>query len=274
MIMYGMGASSLASSINGTVKEAEKIIKDFYDGFPKVKEWIDYTHTSAAELGYVEDFWGRRRRLPDILLPPYQVYPEGTNGVVVDFNPIFGCHGLNASPVNPKIQMYVDKLLAADGKKAVAKIKKEAQLDGLEVKDNTYWISQAERQCVNARIQGSAASMSKKAMIKVHTDEELNRLGFRLMIAIHDELIGECPAENAEAVADRLTYVMRTCALPEVNVPFKCDPTIEPVWYYSDYSAKLQAQYDEIKGDNEKFEKFIEEHSECTREQIYKILGV
>ena len=272
--MYGMGASSLAGSINGTIKEAEKIIKDFYNGFPKVKDWIDDTHTSAAELGYVEGFWGRRRRLPDILLPKYQVYPKGSTGEVTDFNPIFGCFGEFASPVDPKIVDYLKRLNAADSRKVINEIKKSADFEGYEVKDNTFWISRAERQCVNARIQGSAATMSKKAMINVHHDEELNRLGFRLMIAVHDELIGECPEENAEAVADRLTEVMRTCAYPEVNVPFKCDPTIEPVWYYSDYSAKLQAQYSDIKDDPEKVEKFIEEHSECTREQIYKIIGV
>jgi len=72
-IMYGMGPSAIAEDIGCSVREAEDILNNFYNGFPKVKNWKEKTEHDAQVNGYVEDFWGRRRRLPDIQLPKYTV---------------------------------------------------------------------------------------------------------------------------------------------------------------------------------------------------------
>lgn len=270
--MYGMGPASLAESINGTVQEAQKIIDDFYTGFPKVKKWIDETYTFARENGYVEDLWGRRRRLPDMQLPKYTITP--INGSSTEFNPILGCFGLYSNQSNPLIDVYRKKLDAARGKTAVDSITAAALKDGLTIRNNGYFISQAERQCVNSRVQGGAATMSKKAMINVYRDPVLRELGFKLMIAVHDELIGECPEENADKVADRLCDVMKHSALPECTVPFKCDPTIESSWYYTDYGDTLRAEYNNLcsKDPNTAFSLLCEAHTECTIEQIEKMI--
>ena len=61
----------------------------------------------------------------------------------------------------------------------------------------------AERNAINTPIQGSAADMSKLAMILVGNDERLKELGFRLLIPVHDELIAECPKENAKKCSKR-----------------------------------------------------------------------
>ena len=45
-------------------------------------------------------------------------------------------------------------------------------MENIEIHDNSGFIAQAERQCVNARIQGGAATMTKISMIKIHKDEE------------------------------------------------------------------------------------------------------
>lgn len=54
-IMYGRGAASIAEQIHSSVEEAQKIIDEFFTGFPKVKDWIDDTQASAKRVGYVED---------------------------------------------------------------------------------------------------------------------------------------------------------------------------------------------------------------------------
>lgn len=271
-IMYGMGPASLAESINGTVQDAQKIIDDFYAGFPKVKKWIDETYTFAKQNGYVEDLWGRRRRLPDIQLPKYTI--TKINGSAMEFNPILGCLGLYGEQSDPLVDVYRKKLDAARGKKDVENITAAAFKDGITIRNNGYFISQAERQCVNSRVQGGAATMSKKAMINVYRDPVLKELGFKLMIAVHDELIGECPAENADAVADRLCEVMKHSALPECTVPFKCDPTIESSWYYTDYGDTLRAEYSKLlaKNPDTAFSVLCESHTECTIEQIENMI--
>ena len=71
-ITYGRGAASVGEQIGKSKEEAQAIIDKFFKAFPKVEEWINTTHKNAYKLGYVEDVAGRRRRLPDILLPKYE----------------------------------------------------------------------------------------------------------------------------------------------------------------------------------------------------------
>ena len=206
-IMYGRGAPSIAEQIHSTVEEAQQIINDFYKQFPKVKEWTEKTEKDAKVTGYVEDLWGRRRRLPDILLPKYTVKSTKTS---TEFNPILYTQGKVNNSSAALVESYKKKLSKVKSRNDYQKIQQEAERDGIYIVDNGAFISQAERQCVNARIQGGAASMTKVCMRKVFDDEELNRLGAKLVLQIHDEVIVECPKQNAEAVMSRLTYVMKT----------------------------------------------------------------
>ena len=270
-IMYGRGTASIAEQIGGTVQEAQKIVDDFYSSFPKVEKWVQDTQQFAKTYGYVEDLWGRRRRLPDIRLPKFEVrFKDGKLNKDTTFNPLLGSKGLVQKEVSPLIGQYEQKALQCRGKKEIAQLTAEALQQGIVIKNNGGFISQAERQCVNARVQGGAATMSKKAMIAVHNDKQLKDLGFKLMLAVHDELIGECPEENADAVAERLCNIMKIAAEPECTVPFKCDPTIEPVWYYTDYSDNIVKEYKKLYKEHGStaFSKLCESHTECTLEQL------
>ena len=274
-IMYGMGPASLAATIKGTIKEAQKIIDDFYREFPKVKKWIEDTNNFAKTNGYVEDMWGRRRRLPDIRMKKYEFITPGHTSL--PFNPILNTLSLVTRESDPKILKYRKLLDECSNFRDAERVIKDADREGLTIIDNSGYISRAERQCVNARVQGGAATMSKRAMIRVHHDDELKRLGFRLMLAVHDELIGECPEENADKVANRLCDIMKVAALPECTVPFKCDPTIETVWYETDYSGAIRGQFaklTETMSEEEALRVIYNDRSECTMAQINSMLGI
>lgn len=276
-IMYGMGPASLAEAINGTVADAQRIIDDFYEGFPKVKQWIDETYHQARTLGYVEDSWGRRRRLPDVKLPKYTIKIKNEIASTT-FNPLLFTSGRLEEGKPKLVEKYEQILEKCRGRKEFEIIKEQALLEGVELHDNSGYISQAERQCVNARVQGGAATMSKKAMINVYRDKVLKDLGFKLLIAVHDELIGECPIENQDAVADRLTEIMRHSADDVCNVPFKCDATIETVWYETDYSDVLVQTYKGLVSGGmttqEAFDKLCQDNCECTPEKIREFLDL
>ena len=277
-IMYGMGSASLAEAIGGTVKDAQKIIDDFYAGFPKVKQWMDKTDADAKKYGYVEDFWGRRRRLPDIQLPKFEVFEKAKSKNAVDINPLLGSKGIITKTENPLIQEFKTKIEEARGWQQARKVKEEASAKGIEIRDNGAFIAYAERQCVNSRVQGGAATMSKLAMRKVYDNKELRDLGFRMLLQVHDELIGECPAENSERVAELLSDVMKHSAEPVVTVPFKCDTEISKCWYYDDYSNNLKAEFNSLIKEgmlqNDAFNKMTKEHCECTEEQIREMLEI
>lgn len=87
----------------------------------------------------------------------------------------------------------------------------------------------------------SASSLTKKAMVNIFKDSEMQRLGFKLLIPVHDELLGECPLENAEEVSERLAYLMSHAAQPEVDaVPFVTDPYVLKRWYADEMLNEIQ----------------------------------
>ncbi len=280
-LMYGRGPASIAEQIGASVPEANKIIEDFYNGFPKVKEWMDKTVEDCKRTGYVEDFWGRRRRLPDIQLPAYTIVDKNESKNSIDINPLLGSRGLVTKTVNPKIAEYRKQLESARGYKQVADIKAKALFDKIEIHDNGGFIAQAERQSINARVQGGAASMSKWAMIKVYRSQELKDLGFKMLLQVHDELIGECPVENVDKVAELLTSIMKDAAKPVVQIPFKCDADVSPSWYYNDNKDMMQEIFtDMIKSGktthsafNELLIKYEEYGEELLREFLSDIIS-
>ena len=97
--------------------------------------------------------------------------------------------------------------------------------------DNGKKIADAERQCVNSRIQGSAADLTKLAMIYLHKNARLKELGFKMLIPVHDEIIAECPLENAKECSELLAKTMSGAAEKILEMPIKCDVTISKEWY-------------------------------------------
>ena len=69
-------------------------------------------------------------------------------------------------------------------------------------------------------------------MIAVHNDPMLNELGFKLLIPVHDELIGEAPIENAFKAAKRLNQIMIETGQDMLNgFKLKSDSEISERWY-------------------------------------------
>ena len=73
---------------------------------------------------------------------------------------------------------------------------------------NSQVYSQARRQAINTRIQGSAADIIKLAMLAVHQDATLQKLEARLILQVHDELMLEAPEANAQQAGPRLAEIM------------------------------------------------------------------
>lgn len=77
----------------------------------------------------------------------------------------------------------------------------------------------AERAAANMPIQGTEADLMKRAMLKV--DELLNGQGTQIL-QIHDSILIECPADNAEKIATLLQETMENIA-PELAIKLKVD---------------------------------------------------
>lgn len=56
-----------------TKEEVQKMLDNIYESFPGLKKWMDETHDFVHKYGYIDDVFGRRRRLPDGMLPQYSI---------------------------------------------------------------------------------------------------------------------------------------------------------------------------------------------------------
>lgn len=146
-IMYGISAFGLAQRLRISRKEAQKIIDDYFAGFPSILSFIEDTKAAARETGYVETIFGRRRYIPDI---------NSKNGTM----------------------------------RALA-----------------------ERNAVNAPIQGTSADIIKMAMIEV--DKSMSEAGMksRMVLQIHDELVFDAIPQEIDTlkriVVDRMENVVK-----------------------------------------------------------------
>lgn len=223
-ILYGRQIPSIGEQLGVSTKEAQKIYDSVLKAFPQLAKFIDESQTMAREKGYVTTAWGRRRHLVDMQLDRY----EFTN---LNFDPLaFGEDQSNDVSESVKKQ-YTQKLDKAFGWKRKNDIIQKALSEGIKIKDNGGFIAQAERQCVNARVQGSAADMVKLSMIHINNDEIMKQLDFHLLIQVHDEVIGECPIENAVKVTERLSELMKEAPSHLIKLPFKCDCEVTTNWY-------------------------------------------
>ena len=297
-IMYGRGARAIAEQIGSTVERAQEIVDDFYKSFPSVKTWMDASLAKLKEKEYVEDFYGRRRRLPDINLPAYKVSRAKPQSNAETFNPFINCSDREVEDLlvqewEYKVKEKVAASQQRQREKALQtgkpfkendemsnmqyeKLAKEAIKKGIKIEAFTGRRSQAERQCVNAMIQGGAATMTKIAMNKIFRDPILNQYGFKMLIGVHDELIGQCKEEYKDICADRLCEVMKTCVADIVDVPFKCDPSIVRRWYEDEMAYSLQEKFqtllDEGKTEEEAFNILQAKNTEFLAEELQDLL--
>jgi len=155
-IIYGISAFGLSQRINVSRSEASELIKNYFEKYPGIKEYMDKSIEFAREHGYVETIMKRRRYLKDI---------NGSNATVRGF---------------------------------------------------------AERNAINAPIQGSAADMIKIAMIKV--DQLFAEKGYKssMILQVHDELVFDAHKDEVEEIMPIIEAEMQN-AIPELGVPIKVD---------------------------------------------------
>ena len=156
-IMYGISAFGLAQRLRIGRKEAQKVIDDYFAGFPSILSFIEDTKAAARETGYVETLFGRRRYIPEI---------NSKNGTI----------------------------------RALA-----------------------ERNAVNAPIQGTSADIIKLAMIAV--DRVITKAGLKskMVLQIHDELVFDAVPEEIDALKKIVVENMENVVKLSVPLTVECN---------------------------------------------------
>jgi DNA polymerase-1 len=102
------------------------------------------------------------------------------------------------------------------------------QLGGSDVHVSEQARARAEREAINAPIQGTAADIIKIAMLKLPEALKEKGLTSKMLLQVHDELVLECPQEELQATVDVVKDVMFHAY--ELCIPLKTDAKAGSNW--------------------------------------------
>jgi DNA polymerase I len=129
----------------------------------------------------------------------------------------------------PQVRGFIDETLARARESGVVKTMFGRRRLVPELNSRNGQIrAAAERATVNMPIQGSAADILKKAMIRLHTALPAQGLQTRMILTVHDELLFEAPEAEAERAAETVREQMEGAAT--LKVPLTVDVGIAPNW--------------------------------------------
>ena len=248
-ILYGRSTTTIGEQLFGTNKQmtdeektaaAQKIYDAVLNAFPNLRAFMIKAQGDATKHGYVETILGRRRHIPDMQLKPYEFVAE-KGYVNPDIDPLDLSTLQNKDTIPERIVKQLEKEFSnyKYNGQIYKRISQLHEKDHIGVIRNTKRIRDASRRCVNSIVQGSAAELTKIAILKVFNDPEWRRIGGRVLLPVHDELIAEVPIENYEEGEQILSRLMSEAGS---FFPFtiSCDVTTTLRWYGLEYPCKYE----------------------------------
>jgi DNA polymerase-1 len=98
-----------------------------------------------------------------------------------------------------------------------------------DINSNNFVVrGHAERNAVNAPVQGSAADVVKLAMIKIDKELKAQQLQTKMLLQVHDELIFEAPVDEIEAASKLIRTEMESAL--ETQVPLLVEVGVGNNW--------------------------------------------
>ena len=195
-LFYGMGKAKLQAELGVSKEKAEELFEKYHDKVPFVKQLMNKAMKKAQDKGEVKTLLDRRCRFPK-----YEPILKGTDwGTFVpaeDHERMLELQKMGPTLLNEK---------------------------GEDTGKKNYWHENSTRRAftykaLNKLIQGSAADMTKKAMV------ELYKEGILSHIQVHDELDFSIESDSH---ADKIKQIMEQAV--DLEVPNKVDYESGPNW--------------------------------------------
>ena len=128
----------------------------------------------------------------------------------------------------PKIKEYMDNTKNIAVAKGYVETKFGRRRYVPNIKSQNYIIrEQAKRIAMNAPIQGTAADITKIAMVKIEERIKKEKLDAKILLQVHDEIIVECNDNIKDMIANILKEEMEKAAT--LQVPIIADIRISEV---------------------------------------------
>ena len=89
-----------------------------------------------------------------------------------------------------------------------------------------------ERAAINARLQGTAADIIRRAMVRMEAALQKEKLSARMLLQVHDELVFEVPEDEVEKTLPVVKKVMEDAPMPalSLSVPLRVDARAANNW--------------------------------------------
>jgi DNA polymerase I-like protein with 3'-5' exonuclease and polymerase domains len=201
-LFYGMGKAKLMNELDLTKDKADELFKKYHDRAPFVKQLMNKVMNAALNKGQIKTLLERRCRFPK-----YEPILKGSDwGRYV--------------PAEDEERMKELQEMGPILKDFEGNVIKEK--DGKPKKN--YWHNNPTRRAftykaLNKLIQGSAADMTKRAMVNLYKE------GYLAHIQIHDELDFSIESKDQ---ADKIKKIMEQAV--DLEVPNKVDYESGPNW--------------------------------------------
>ena len=201
-LFYGMGKAKLQNELAVSKEKADELFNTYHGRVPFVKELMSGVMNAAQQKGRIKTLLGRRCRFPK-----YEPILRGSD---------WGTFVPAADHERMKdLKEMGPYLLDENGDQ-------EKDVDGKPKKN--YWYKNGHRRAftykaLNKLIQGSAADMTKKAMVDLYKEGLIGH------IQIHDELDFSIESESQAA---KIKQIMEQAV--ELKVPNKVDYESGPNW--------------------------------------------
>ncbi len=211
-ILYGETIFSLANSLGISYEEADKLInEDYFGSAPQLRNWIESVHAFVKENGWISNLFGRRRHLPEAMLPIPQSMKWPDDSVRPQ------CYRKGAYPLWLNIDPGdIYKLSEFDVKQLIKAKGSMNQFShclscnyvvscmvNREVKYQKSKLNGALRQAVNFPIQSGAVDMVSSSLIQISHELQREKMDAYPVLHIHDEL----------AVISHASCIEKTCKI-------------------------------------------------------------
>jgi len=119
----------------------------------------------------------------------------------------------------PSVKKYMDRVIneAKDKEYVTTILGRKRYLRDINSRNATMR-GFAERNAINAPIQGSAADMIKMAMIKIHDWMQAEKLKSRMVLQVHDELLFDAYKPEIDLLKEKVLYFMKNAIKLDVPI--------------------------------------------------------
>jgi DNA polymerase-1 len=119
----------------------------------------------------------------------------------------------------PGIKDYMERLKSECRKSGMVETLFGRRIHLPGINDKNHMVrNYAERQAINAPVQGTAADIIKRAMIRVPAALRQNKLKAEMLLQVHDELLFETPVKEVDALVETISAVMVNAVGPAASL--------------------------------------------------------